>query len=197
VADELGSVTAPPAAGALRIDLHAFSRQAGTAKHIRRAVDAPDDWGAGLVAVAAGTPVTVEADLEAVGEGVLVTGEAAFRLAGQCARCLAPLDRPGTAGFQELFVYPGRAESDADLARIEGETLDLEPVVRDAIVLDLPLAPLCDENCAGLCAQCGANLNDDPAHGHGEPSDSRWVGLSDWVASQSGEGADDSAELKE
>jgi len=182
------------AAGAFRIDLHAFSRQAGTAKHVRREADAPEDWGAGLIGVAAGTPVTVEADLEAVGEGVLVTGEATFQLSGQCARCLTALDEPGRAAFQELFVYPGRAAGDEDLARIEGETLDLEPVVRDAIVLDLPLAPLCDEDCAGLCADCGANLNEDPAHGHGEPVDSRWAGLSDWVSSQSGNEAVGSAE---
>jgi uncharacterized protein len=174
------------AAGAFRIDLHAFSRQAGTAKHVRREAAAPEDWGAGLIGVTTGSGVTVEADLEAVGEGVLVTGEAAFRLTGQCARCLAPLDTPGQVAFQELFVYPGRAESDEDLSRIEGETLDLEPVVRDAIVLDLPLAPLCDEDCAGLCADCGANLNEDPSHAHGEPVDSRWSGLSDWVSSQSG-----------
>jgi uncharacterized protein len=165
------------------LDVHQLSRQAGTAKHVDRDTTAPADWGGGLVGVKQGSPVHLALDLAAVGEGILVTGTAAFRREGQCARCLTPLDDPAAVSFQELFAYAGRAQDDADLSRVEGETLDLEPVVRDAIVLDLPLAPLCEDDCAGLCADCGANLNEDPSHSHGPALDSRWAGLASWVPS--------------
>ena len=59
--------------------------------------------------------------------------------------------------------------------------IDLEPVLRDAAMLDLPFIPLCREDCAGLCPTCGVNLNDDPDHGHDEAIDPRWAGLTDWA----------------
>ncbi len=59
--------------------------------------------------------------------------------------------------------------------------IDLEPVLRDAAMLDLPFIPLCREDCAGLCPTCGVNLNDDPDHGHGEAIDPRWADLADWA----------------
>jgi uncharacterized protein len=169
--------------GPLRVDIHLLSRQAGSVKHVELTVPAPEEWRVGLIGVAAGSAIAVGADLEAVGEGVLASGQAAFTLTGQCARCLAPIEAAGEALFQELFYYPGRGEGDDDLARVEGETVDLEPVVRDAIVLDLPLAPLCEDDCAGLCPDCGANLNEDATHSHGPQADARWAGLADWVPS--------------
>jgi uncharacterized protein len=115
---------------------------------------------------------------------VLVSGVATMPLAGECGRCLEPVSDTLTVDLQELFAYPdsgpGSAageDDDEDLARMEGDLLDLEPVLRDAVVLALPLTPLCRPDCAGLCADCGERLDDLPEdHGHGA-TDIRWAAL--------------------
>ena len=77
--------------------------------------------------------------------------------------------------FQELYLYD---ESGEDELSLEGELLDLEPVLRDAVVLALPFKPVCDPECPGLCPECGARLADDPDHTHGDAIDPRWSALS-------------------
>ena len=72
---------------------------------------------------------------------------------------------------QELFVYADGKDDDADAeddeaSRLEGDLLDLEPVLRDAVVLALPFQPVCRDDCPGLCSECGARLADDPDHQH-------------------------------
>jgi uncharacterized protein len=166
------------------VDIHDLPRHPGEFKHLERTAAAPEGLAVGLIGVVAGAPIDLDINLEAVGEGVLASGQATCSAAAQCARCLIALAWPVDVDFQELFVYPGRAEDADDVSRITGEAIDLQAVVRDAIVLDLPLAPLCEDDCLGLCAECGANLNDDPSHDHGPARDARWAGLSGWVASQ-------------
>jgi uncharacterized protein len=81
--------------------------------------------------------------------------------------------------LQELFAYPGSGESDPDdeLPELVDDHLDLEPTLRDAVVLDLPASPLCREDCEGLCPECGARLEDvEPGHSH-EQTDPRWAAL--------------------
>ena len=98
---------------------------------------------------------------EAVSEGVLVTGSAVAPLTGECARCLDPLTTTMEVSFQELYRYlpdPGEDEEDGEERFLDGDFLDLEPAFRDAVVLALPLSPLCREDCAGLCVECGAKL---------------------------------------
>ena len=83
---------------------------------------------------------------------------------------------------QELFAYPGSSSADADedeVYQLEGDLLDLEPVVRDSVVLALPLQPVCDEDCQGLCAQCGADLNSAVCDCQSKEIDSRWEALKD------------------
>nr|WP_231134394.1 YceD family protein [Motilibacter deserti] len=112
-------------------------------------------------------------------EGVLVSGSAHAALAGECVRCLEPLEQDIEVDVQELFAYPesSSAEADEDEVRLlEGDLLDVEPVVRDAIVLALPLQPVCSEDCPGLCSECGARLADEPGHGH-DVVDARWAAL--------------------
>ena len=89
-----------------------------------------------------------------------------------------------TVDLVELFVYddedsPAGAagEEDDETSRLEGDLLDLEPLLRDAVVLALPFQPLCREDCPGLCAECGARLADDPDHGHDAEIDPRWAAL--------------------
>ncbi|WP_366145732.1 YceD family protein [Nocardioides sp.] len=114
-------------------------------------------------------------------EGVLVTGSASAELAGECARCLEPIADEIEVALQELFVYDDQgysSEEDDEVSMLEGDLLDLEPLLRDAVVLALPFQPLCEDDCPGLCAECGARLADDPEHTHEEPIDPRWAGLS-------------------
>ncbi|MDR1449297.1 MAG: DUF177 domain-containing protein [Propionibacteriaceae bacterium] len=170
--------------GAFTVSLRSLPRRSGEAKSLERTAAAPDGLLVGLAGIAPGSAIRFALQLEAVGEGVLVSGRADAELTGQCSRCLAPIARPFGVFFQELYVYPGRDGEGENLSLITDEAIDLEPAVRDALLLDLPLAPLCGDDCLGLCASCGANLNDDPAHSHGPAVDIRWRGLSGWVASQ-------------
>ena len=182
--------------GALVFDMRQLGRQAGSALTQTRIVPAPDDLRLELIGVPAGTDVALEVRFEAVSEGVLATGTAIAPLAGECARCLTPLRSSVTAGFQELYLYPdGRhdkhdkhekhekhdeqEEQDAEeLYYLDGDLLDLEPAFRDAVVLALPMSPLCREDCPGLCAECGVPLADaDPGHRHEAAADPRWAAL--------------------
>lgn len=142
---------------------------------------APADLGIEVLGVPEGSPVELDLRLEAVMEGVLVTGSADVELVGECVRCLAPIEDDLTVSFQELYVYddvrqPPSEEEDG-VSRLEGDLLDLEPQLRNAVVLQLPFQPLCQDDCPGLCVECGARLADDPDHGHEEPIDPRWSAL--------------------
>ena len=135
-----------------------LGRQAGSALTQTRTVPAPDNLRLELVGVPVGADVALEVRFEAVSEGVLATGTATAPLAGECARCLAPLTSSVTVGFQELYLYAeGRhdkhdehEEQDDEERHLHGDLLDLEPAFRDAVVLALPMSPLCREDCPGL-----------------------------------------------
>jgi uncharacterized protein len=130
-------------------------------------------------------------------EGVLVTGDVVVPVVGSCARCLEPVEDTLQLDVQELFAYAGsttEATSEEDeVRRLEGDFLDLEPMVRDAVVLALPLAPVCTDDCQGLCAECGQRLDDlPPDHTH-ELLDPRWAGLAGRFAPSSGTPGDDNS----
>jgi uncharacterized protein len=172
-----------------------LGRQAGSALTQTRTVPAPENVRLELIGVPAGADVALEVRFEAVSDGVLATGTVTAPLAGECARCLAPLTSTVTAGFQELYLYAdGRhdkhdkhdrhdkydehEEQDDEERHLHGDLLDLEPAFRDAVVLALPMSPLCREDCPGLCAECGAPLADaGPGHRHDEAADPRWAAL--------------------
>jgi uncharacterized protein len=136
---------------------------------------------------AQGSDLELRLRLESVVEGVLATGEITGSLVGECVRCLDPIEVPLEADFQELFLYVGdemsAGEVDESLYVVE-ELLDLEPVVRDSLLLDLPLQPLCEDDCPGLCPECGARLAEDPDHGH-DSVDPRWAVLGQLQMSES------------
>ena len=174
----------------LVFDTHELGRRPGALQRLTREIDAPRDLGiAGVIGVPEGAPVELELRLESVMEGVLVTGTARAQAEGECVRCLEPLQLDVEAEFQEMFSYPdaddrGRpkaepvddAEEDEDRLFIEDGLFDLEPVLRDAVVLALPMQPVCREDCAGLCSECGTNLNENPDHHH-DAVDIRWAAL--------------------
>src|SRR6516225_6565224 len=175
--------------GALVFDMRTLGRQAGSAKAQQLTVPAPDDMRLELARVPVGAEMALDVRFEAVTEGVLVTGSATAPLAGECARCLAPLATTVTASYTELYLYTRdrhdkhdrfdeNTEQDDEELHLDGDLLDLEPVLRDAVVLALPMSPLCREDCPGLCVECGVPLADaGPDHGHEDAPDPRWAGL--------------------
>ena len=162
-------------------DMRSLSRQPGSYRDATRTALAPDGVGSGLILVPADAEVALDLRFEAVSEGVLVTGSATVPLTGECARCLDPVTSTMEVSFQELYLYqPGDGDGEADDEErfLDGDLLDLEPAFRDAVVLALPLSPLCREDCPGLCPECGVHLAEaGPDHGHGENVDPRWAAL--------------------
>jgi uncharacterized protein len=142
-----------------------------------------------MARVPPGADLELEVQLEGVAEGVLVTASVMAPLVGECARCLEPFTSSTQVRFQELFA-PDSAES-ADVDEQDGEAsypldgsgqLDLEPALRDAVVLELPLSPLCEDDCKGLCPECGVRLADaEPGHEH-EQRGAMWAALQDYRA---------------
>ena len=124
--------------------------------------------------VPAGAEVVVETLLEWVSDGILATGAASAPWTGQCRRCLGPVGGELRVEFRELFEESPR-EGESYLLR--GEHIDLAPLAREALVLDLPLAPLCAEDCQGLCPECGADLNEGRCRCRTEVPDRRWAAL--------------------
>jgi uncharacterized protein len=111
-------------------------------------------------------------------EGVLVTGRVEGRSALQCARCLGDFGQELSLSVCELFAAPGHPAED-DVYRIAHTDIDLEPMLRDAIMLALPLNPLCHPDCKGLCARCGKDLNEGACGCTDDDSDPRWAALSE------------------
>jgi uncharacterized protein len=170
------------------LDIRELGRRPGSQRKVTRTVPAPAGLGIEVLRVPEGSQVEIDLRLEAVMEGVLVTGSAYVGLEGECVRCLEPISDEVEVSFQELFVYhdqvshrggdaaPADPEDD-ETSRLEGDLLDLEPLLRDAVVLALPFQPLCEDDCPGLCTECGARLADDPGHAHEAAIDPRWAGL--------------------
>jgi uncharacterized protein len=163
----------------LVLDTRELGRRPGSQRQVTRSVPAPADLGIEVLRVPEGAPVELDLRLEAVMEGVLVTGTAHAALTGECVRCLEPLTDEITVTFQELYVYDDHAlpEEDDEVSTLEGDLLDLEPLLRDSVVLALPFQPLCMDDCPGLCPECGARLADDPDHAHEAAIDPRWAAL--------------------
>jgi len=161
----------------LVLDTHELGRRAGALKLVQTTVEAPADLGIEVIGVPKGSPIELDLRLESAVEGVLVTGTAQVELRGECVRCLSAVEDRLEVDLQELYVYPGSEAEEEEASRMVGDLLDLEPVLRDAVVLELPFQPLCRPDCAGLCPECGANLNDDPAHEHAGDNDPRWAAL--------------------
>ncbi|HEX5090521.1 MAG TPA: YceD family protein [Nocardioides sp.] len=164
------------------LDTRELGRRPGSQRELSRTVPAPADLGIEVLQVPEGSPVELDLRLEAVMEGVLVTGTAQATLTGECVRCLEPITDEIDVRFQELFVYEDHAlpESEDDgVSTLQDDLVDLEPLLRDAVVLALPFQPLCEEDCPGLCPECGVRLADDPGHQHDAAIDPRWAALAD------------------
>jgi len=172
----------------LRFDAVDLIGRPGAHRDITRTVTAPaaPEMPAAMW-IPAGEPVEVEGSLESVVEGVYAGGTARTHLVGECSRCLDPLEDDVEVRFDELFTYPEKiphemsAEEREEVVVLVGDSVDLGPLVYDALVLAAPTAPLCRPDCEGLCPQCGIRLEDDPGHHH-DVIDDRFAALQGFFA---------------
>lgn len=153
------------------IDTRDLGRRPGSMRTYHRDIPLPAGLGIDVMGISAGDELSLDLRLESVVEGVLVSGTASAPLTGQCARCLDPLEDRLEVSLVELFAYPDTVtESSTDpdeISRMVDGLIDLEPVVHDAVLLALPQAPVCSEDCLGLCPECGvkrAELGADHRH---------------------------------
>ena len=162
-------------------------RHPGEMRERRIEVTVPEHLGEGMVSVKEGSHLDIAVKLESLHEGVLASGKVVGTAEGECARCLAPVTLPVRVEFAELFGYP--ADQPFDL-QLEGDQLDLEPVVRDAVVLALPFQPECVDGCEDLELAPGIRLITADAEQE-KPADPRWAALQDFAA-----GSDDIREKR-
>ena len=144
-------------------------------------VPSPSRMGLDLIAIQPGAGVDLDLRLESVSEGVLVTGTVHAPTRGECARCLTPITGEIQIELTELFAYPDSATestTEADeVGLVVDDTVDLEQPIVDAVGLALPFAPVCSEDCPGLCPECGVALaSAGPEHRH-DLIDPRWAKL--------------------
>ena len=163
------------------ISTRELGRRPGTMRTYQRTVPAPAGFGLDVIGIPEGAPIELNLRLESASEGVFVSGTAHADLVGECSRCLEPIADEVTAPLGELFAYPGSATvatTDSDeVSRVVDDYIDTEQMVRDAVLLGLPLAPLCQEDCRGLCPECGERWAEvAPDHSH-ETLDARWAAL--------------------
>lgn len=173
---------------------HDLPRRAGEMREYTLDVPAPERIGIDVIAVPEDRGIHIGMRLTSVSEGVLVDAQVSTIAEGECIRCLEPVELPIARNFQELYRYePEKAHTKAQRKAAEvfedldeegglmmdGEFINLEESVRDAIVLALPINPICAEDCPGLCPRCGVKWSLLGADHRHEEKDPRWAGLSD------------------
>jgi uncharacterized protein len=122
-------------------------------------------------------PLKADLRAESVVEGILVTGRVHGDTTLECARCLKRFHSDVDLEVCELFLAPGAEPEDEESYRIAGTDMDLEPMLRDAVTLSLPLNPLCRDDCKGMCARCGRDLNLGACDCTEDTTDPRWAEL--------------------
>ena len=179
-----------------QFNTHELPRRAGEMKEYQLDLEILEAVGVPLVAVPAGDVIEVDMRLESVAEGILLSANIYAVAKGECIRCLDPVEITVERKIQELYRYEptsdkggkrkkrsSRTDADeidldaVDELWLDGNEMNLEIPIRDAVVLDLPVNPLCSEECLGLCPDCGEKWEKLPqGHVH-EVIDARWAGL--------------------
>jgi uncharacterized protein len=164
----------PAATNPLDLNVRDLVHRPGEMRERTIEVPAPEQFGAGAATVKEGTNVSLDVRLEGLHEGILVSAGVDTLATGECVRCLDPVSIPVQVEFQELFAYS--ADEAFDFA-VRDDHVDLEPVVRDAVVLALPFQPVCRPDCPGLDPETGEKLADNPERSPREVLDPRWAAL--------------------
>ncbi|GHD38577.1 hypothetical protein GCM10008097_00160 [Mycetocola manganoxydans] len=169
------------------VNIRDLVRQPGEMREHDLVVNTPEQFGEGLIAVQAGTPVHERIRLESVHEGVLVTAEIETVAVGECGRCLTDIKQGVQVEFQELFAYSGSEASDYE---VHDDHVDLEPLIRDAVVLSLPFQPVCQPDCPGLDPETGERLAEIPDKEPQETVDPRWSALAGFSSDPGSDNSD-------
>lgn len=174
-----------------------LSKRPGSEREFDAQLPAPADAGVQLIGVPEGEEMDLSLGFQTVSEGVFVQGSVRTRAVGECSRCLRGIDLDVNEHVAELVFWPERQkalvdegdEEAAELPVVVDDHIDLEPIIRDAIVLSLPFTPVCEPGCAGLCAECGErweNLPDDHKHEKFNPAFSALDALAAQLAAEEG-----------
>lgn len=94
-----------------------------------------------------------------VQQGILVSVKASAKIETSCCRCLEPFQQAVSCEFDELYAFHLRQNADADVFLPESGIIDILPLLFEYLTIEIPIKPLCDEACRGLCTECGQNLN--------------------------------------
>jgi uncharacterized protein len=157
------------------VQVAALRKVAGTTRDVVRR-GSIDDLGAVSVSVPPGSVVEADLVLSSYPGGITETGTETAPWHGECRRCGGPVAGRVAAEVRERYAPVGGNSEDEDAYPLDGDEVDLEPLVRDAVLLELPLAPLCTADCLGLCPQCGTNWNQDSCS-CAPATDPRWAAL--------------------
>jgi uncharacterized protein len=163
-----------PTTSAFRIPVANLLRRPGASREVQAESVLSDVRGPGAE-VAADRPIAVDLTLERVSEGIVVRGTITAPWDASCSRCLAPVGGPLAVQVAEL--YERRPLEGETYLLSEDDIVDLEPLIRDALLLELPAAPLCRPDCRGLCATCGADHNLTTCDCDTSAPDPRWAAL--------------------
>jgi uncharacterized protein len=156
------------------VDVFDLLHRPGEMRERMLSVTVPEDIGTEIIGVKAGSTLEIDLRMESLHDGILVTADVDGTASGECGRCLIDIEQPVQVEIQELFAY---SQDEAFEYEVQVDTIDLEPVIRDSVVLSLPFQPVCQDDCLGLCPQCGVRLLDNPGHEHEAPVDPRWAAL--------------------
>ena len=132
-----------------------------------------------LARVQEGSELQLDLRLDALVDGIRARGSVEGEVTVACRRCLTDVAQHTLVNIDELFVGEGEAVADDQAYPLADEAVDLEPMLRDAIVLSLPSNPLCRPDCKGLCPVCGADRNELDCGHDGGRVDIRWGPLAD------------------
>jgi uncharacterized protein len=159
--------------GALNIGVADLLRRPGNHReeHIEVVIDGLEVLGSH---VPPGAATVIDVRLESVNEGIVARGTIEVPWVGECRRCLGPIESTLHTEVYEVFEDD---PVEGETSKLDVDRIDLEPIAREAVLLELPLAPLCREDCAGLCPECGADRNVEDCGHVLTTADDRWAAL--------------------
>jgi uncharacterized protein len=183
--------------GPFFFNCHDLPRRAGEMREYELTITDHESMGLPFFAIPTGEGIEVDLRLSAVSEGVLASAQVRALAVGECTRCLDPIERELDEEFNELYIYESDprvksnrrhskeekeerevvVEDEDEVLTMQGDYINLEGPIRDALILNLPVNPLCSEECLGLCPDCGVKWVELPQEHSHEQVDIRWAGL--------------------
>jgi uncharacterized protein len=169
------------------VAVHDLIHRPGEMREFDMTFEVPENLGEGVIAVKAGSEMSVFVRFEGLHDGILASTEVSAIAEGECVRCLTEVTKQVEVTFQDVFAY---SYDEAFDYQVHEDHIDLEPMIRDAVVLSLPFQPVCRRDCPGLDPVTGERLADQPDQEPQTAVDPRWAALAGFEASAS---SDDSS----